>query len=196
VAAADAGEPAPVTAASLFRWTARSRSLPTGHAAPALIVLKALIVLPAVFVLPAIATPSEQAVEPPAMAGTSGLLDLTVPRERAAPGRSACTSVVHRACAAMPLASPAAANAMASLAATQTADQVLERVVIEGERLRRPPTVREVIEAATARQTWREMESGEGGRCACATPCPPWPQACCVCTKGGRDARIHNLVRH
>jgi hypothetical protein len=85
---------------------------------------------------------------------------------------------------------------MPGLAPTQTADQVLERVVIEGERLRRPPTVREVIEAATARQSWREMESGEGGRCACATPCPPWPQACCMCTKGGRDAKIHNIVRH
>jgi hypothetical protein len=195
VAAAAAGEPAPVTAASLIRWTARSRSLPTGHAAPALVVLMVLIVLPAVFVVPAVATPGEQAGQPPAVADTSGPLDLTVPRERAAPGRSACTSVVHRACAAMSPASAAATSAL-GLAPTQTADQVLERVVIEGERLRRPPTVREVIEAATTRQTWREMESGDGGRCACAKPCPPWPQACCMCTKGGRDAKIHNIVRH
>ena len=171
---------------SIVRCAARTRRLPLTCAAHALVLLLAALALPA----------AATGGEPPAAgADTARPLDLTVPRERASPSPSACTSIVHRACAAVPPASPAASSAMPGLAPTQTADQVLERVVIEGERLRRPPTVREVIEAATARQSWREMESGEGGRCACATPCPPWPQACCMCTKGGSDAKIHNLVR-
>lgn len=166
------------------------RHLPLAHASLALVVLLAALALPA------LATRGESPAEPLATADTLRPLDLTVARERAAPNLSACTSIVHRACAAVPPATPVATAATPGLAPTQTADQVLERVVIEGERLRRPPSVREVLETATARQSWREMESGEGGRCLCAKPCPPWPQACCMCTKGGRDAKIHNIVRH
>jgi hypothetical protein len=75
--------------------------------------------------------------------------------------------------------------------------RLLETVVIEGERLRWPaPSVRSAIEAAAARPTARSFESGEGGICTCVKPCPPWPLACCSCTKGGRDAKIDNAVRH
>jgi len=169
------------------------RHPPLAHAFLALIVLLAALALPA---LAASTTHSEPPDEPLTTADTLRPLDLTVPRERAAPNVSACRSIVHRACAAMPPATPAATTATRGMTPTQTADQVLERVVIEGERLRRPPSVREALETATARQSWREMESGEGGRCICANPCPAWPQACCVCTKGGRDAKINNIVRH
>lgn len=149
----------------------------------------------ALALLSALAAPAATRAQPTAAAEAPPTLDLTVPREPVPPNPAPCTSIVQRACAIAPQSADTPSKAP-GLKPTHTADQVLERIVIEGERLRRPPTVREVIETATARQTWWEMESGEGGRCMCAKPCPPWPQACCLCTKGGRDAKINNLVRH
>lgn len=132
-------------------------------------------------------------------------LDLSVPRDAARPSAQRCGSVVQRSCrpadasAASAAADAAtAAGALRELEQRRAApdlDRQLEAVVIEGERQRRPPTVREAIEAATATRTARSFESGDGGQCTCIKPCPAWPAPCCTCTKGGRDAMINNLIR-
>lgn len=135
-----------------------------------------------------------------AVAGAAATdLDLGTPRSPAN-DPPACTSPVVRRCAPAD-AGPAAGTPLSVelLRPGAGADplRLLETIVIEGERLRRPaPSVRSAIEAATAPSSARSFESGEGGVCTCVTPCPPWPLACCTCTKGGRDARIDNLLRH
>jgi hypothetical protein len=126
-------------------------------------------------------------------------LDLSIPKERSIEPR--CESVVVRRCpqsATTEAAAAAPAQGFRALEQRRTApnlDQILEAVVIEGERLRRPPTVAEAIEAVTARRTARSFESGDGGQCTCIKPCPAWPAPCCTCDKGGRDAMINNLIR-
>jgi hypothetical protein len=129
-------------------------------------------------------------------------LDLSVPRDAARPSAQRCDSVVQRSC--RPADASAAADAATAAGALRELEQrraapdldrQLEAVVIEGERQRRPPTVREAIEAATATRTARSFESGDGGQCTCIKPCPAWPAPCCPCTKGGRDAMINNLIR-
>lgn len=129
-------------------------------------------------------------------------LDLSVPRDAARPSAQRCDSVVQRPC--RPADASAAADAATAAGALRELEQrraapdldrQLEAVVIEGERQRRPPTVREAIEAATATRTARSFESGDGGQCTCIKPCPAWPAPCCTCTKGGRDAMINNLIR-
>jgi hypothetical protein len=126
-------------------------------------------------------------------------LDLAVRPDRATPqAQSTCESVVVRRCAKSAEAPPQESGGYRALQQRRNApdlDQILEAVVIEGERLRRPPTVREAIEAATATRTARSFESGDGGQCTCIKPCPAWPAPCCSCTKGGRDAMINNLIR-
>ncbi len=137
-----------------------------------------------------------------AVAGAAATdLDLGTPRSPAN-DPPACTSPVVRRCApadAGPAAGTPLSVELLRPGAGAGADplRLLETIVIEGERLRRPvPSVRSAIEAATAPSSARSFESGEGGVCTCVTPCPPWPLACCTCTKGGRDARIDNLLRH
>ena len=131
----------------------------------------------------------------------AGAADLDLGSARKAPSSAApCASVVVRRCAPTEgadtvLRSPPAAVLRPGAGADPS--QVLETIVIEGERMRRPtPSVRSAIEAATARPTARSFESGDGGICTCVTPCPPWPLPCCSCTKGGREAMIDNAVRH
>jgi hypothetical protein len=129
-------------------------------------------------------------------------VDLAVRADRAPPpsqaqSQASCESVVMRRCA-QPEAQPNTARGYRALQQRRNApdlDQILEAVVIEGERLRRPPTVAEAIQAATANRTERSFESGDGGQCTCIKPCPSWPAPCCSCTKGGRDAMINNLIR-
>jgi hypothetical protein len=137
-----------------------------------------------------------------AISASATELDLTLRADRAPPPSQAqpqasCESVVMRRCA-QPEAQPTTASGYRALQQRRSApnlDQILEAVVIEGERLRRPPTVGEAIEAATAPRTARSFESGDGGQCTCIKPCPAWPTPCCSCTKGGRDAMINNLLR-
>jgi hypothetical protein len=135
-----------------------------------------------------------------AVAGAAATdLDLDT-RRSPATDPPACTSPVVRRCA--PVGAGTAAGAPPSVELLRPgagADplRLLETIVIEGERLGRPaPSVRSALDAATAVPSARSFESGEGGVCTCVTPCPPWPLACCTCTKGGRDARIDNLLRH
>lgn len=134
-----------------------------------------------------------------AISASATELDLAVRPDRAAPqAQPSCESVVMRRCAQPAEAPPQASGGYRALQQRRSApnlDQILEAVVIEGERLRRPPTVGEAIEAATATRSARSFESGDGGQCTCIKPCPAWPAPCCSCTKGGRDAMINNLIR-
>jgi hypothetical protein len=134
-----------------------------------------------------------------AVSASATELDLTVrPDRAAAQAQPTCESVVVRRCAQPTEAqaqSPSGYRALQQRRSAPNLDQILEAVVIEGERLRRPPTVAEAIEAATAPRTARSFESGDGGQCTCIKPCPAWPAPCCSCTKGGRDAMINNLLR-
>ena len=135
-----------------------------------------------------------------AVAGAAATdLELGAPRSPST-DPPACTSPVVRRCA--PVVAGATSGTPPSVELLRPgagADplRLLETIVIEGERLGRPaPSVRSALEAATAAASARNFESGDGGVCSCVTPCPPWPLACCTCTKGGRDARIDNLLRH
>ncbi len=123
-------------------------------------------------------------------------LDLSRPRDPAPQSTRPCDSVVLKHC--VPRTQDGQGGGYKDLQQRRAApnlDRVLEAVVIEGERLRRAPTVAEAIESATARRTSRSFESGDGGQCTCIKPCPAPPSPCCFCDKGGRDAMINNLIK-
>ena len=135
-----------------------------------------------------------------AVAGAAATdLELGAPRSPST-DPPACTSPVVRRCAPGGAgAAPGTPPSVELLRPGAGADpqRLLVPLKMEGERQGRPaPSLRSALEAATAVPSARSFESGEGGVCTCVTPCPPWPLACCTCTKGGRDARIDNLLRH
>jgi hypothetical protein len=129
-------------------------------------------------------------------------LDLSVPRDAARPSAQRCDSVVQRSC--RPADAAEAATATAALReleqrrAAPDLDRQLEAVVIEGERQRRPPSLRELLESRAppppgiSYQQWRR---DDGSQCACSSPCrvPP-PFSCCVCSQGGSSGRVKGTV--
>jgi hypothetical protein len=129
-------------------------------------------------------------------------LDLSVPRDAARPSAQRCDSVVQRSC--RPADAAEAATATAALReleqrrAAPDLDRQLEAVVIEGERQRRPPSLRELLESRAppppgiSYQQWRR---DDGSQCACSSPCrvPP-PFSCCVCSQGGSSSGVRGTV--
>jgi hypothetical protein len=131
-----------------------------------------------------------------ALSAAASDLDLARPRDPAPQSTRPCTSVVLQRCTpSTDAAREPGDGELRQRRAAPNLDRVLEAVVIEGDRLPRPPTVAEAIESATARRSSRSFESGDGGQCTCIKPCPAWPAPCCACTKGGRDAMINNLLK-
>jgi hypothetical protein len=128
-------------------------------------------------------------------------LDLSVPRDAARPSAQRCDSVVQRSC--RPADAAEAATATAALReleqrrAAPDLDRQLEAVVIEGERQRRPPSLRELLESRAPPPpgiSYRHWRRDDGSQCTCSSPCLPPPFSCCVCSQGGSSSGVRGTV--
>lgn len=94
-----------------------------------------------------------------------------------------CGSAVIQRCATPTTAPPEAREAEARRIGEA---QALERVVIEGERLRGPAVERLLAErlgeGIVTPSDMHEITGNDGGRCTCMRRCPPFPFSCCNCS--------------
>lgn len=94
-----------------------------------------------------------------------------------------CGSAVVQRCDAPAAAPPEAREAEARRTGEA---QSLERMVVEGERLRGPEVERLLAErlgeGIVKPGDTREVAGNDGSRCTCMRRCPPPPFACCNCS--------------
>jgi hypothetical protein len=126
-------------------------------------------------------------------------LELAIPRDKAEP-QNACESSVVRRCPPTPEAQsrPRSYRELEQRRTSPDIDRILETVVIEGERQRRKPTLKELLESGAPPPpgvSYEHTRRADGSLCTCSTPCLSAPIVpCCVCSKGGSNQRINGTV--
>lgn len=134
-----------------------------------------------------------------ALAAGANELDLSIPRNPPAPAAT-CDSTVVQRCSPGAGAAPKPDSYRELERRRGSADiqRILETVVIEGERQRRAPSLKELLESRAPPPSgisFVTTRRADGSACTCSAPCPLAPIVpCCVCSKGGSNSAINGTV--
>lgn len=134
-----------------------------------------------------------------ALAAGATELDLSIPRNPPAPATT-CDSTVVQRCSprAGETLKPDSYRELERRRGSADIQRILEAVVIEGERVRRTPSLKELLESRApppSGVSFVTTRRADGSACTCSTPCPGAPIApCCVCSKGGSNSAINGTV--
>ena len=134
-----------------------------------------------------------------ALAAGAAELDLSIPRNSPAPAASCESTVVQRwSPAADATPRPDSYRELERRRGSADIQRILEAVVIEGERVRRTPSLKELLESRAPPPpgvSYEHTRRADGSLCTCSTPCLGAPIVpCCVCSKGNSSPRINGTV--